>query len=205
MRARAIGVVTFLLGASGPARADHEEWRVSVAGVLDAGRVSAAETSSVAPFAGGRLRLGYGLSNALEAAMVLGLATSQSMSFAGAEMQGHSGTLYANVLSGEASAELRAQAGLDVSPRFETTLPYVAFRAGFVLRALTGQELLNGRNQELLLPGAEVEVVPALGLRLGVEHRFSHRMSVGLGVSGTYAGDAYASCGLSLEASYLTY
>jgi hypothetical protein len=178
-----------LVVLAGVAHADAEEWRLGVAGsgVMTTTSAGGVEASGIG--VGGRVRVGYGLADPIEAAVFAGYARTQAIEFQDAMADGQHGRLFADHDAITLGVELRWILGVELSRLFDRTRPYLAIRGGLNGKRMSGQILYNDRNETLLEPENEVSIVPFLGGSAGVDHRFGDHLFVGLAFDVAYGKD----------------
>jgi hypothetical protein len=198
-------VVLSVFLAGQVSHADADEKRLGVAGVGFLASASAGGARGDAFAWGGRAVFGYGLSNVLELRIVGGAAFAQAIAFDGATLGAQQGNLFGDLLAIEASAGVRANGGVWLTPAFARTRPFVELRGGVLLRRLSGQLLLNPGNMLISAPDATTSVVPLLAGAAGVEHRFGRSLLVALAFDAALSTDGDRHFGLSLEFSWSWY
>jgi len=198
-------VVLSVFLAGGVSHADAEEKRLGVAGI--GFLVSASEGGARGnAFAwGGRVVFGYGVSNALELRVAGGAAFAQALEFDGATVDGQQGNLFGDLLTIEASAGVRVNGGVWLTPVFARTRPFLEARGGVLLRRLSGQILLGPGNMLIAEPNASTSMVPLLAGAAGVEHRFGRGFLAALAFDAAFSTDAYHQLGVTLELSWMWY
>jgi hypothetical protein len=178
-----------LCTAVGPAHADTDEWRLEAAGTLASERVHAAAAEGQATGVGGQLVVSRGLTNSIDALATLSLHRAQAVPFTDAKVQGQTGTLYADSMGATAGVGARLSLGVETARVFERLHPFVAVAGGLLLRALTGQELVNPRNMVLVESGDDYAVLPYLEAAVGLERRFGDHWFVVASADLTLASD----------------
>ena len=148
---------------------------------------------------------GYGASNVLELRIAAGAAFAQALAFDGAILGAQQGNLFGDLLTIEASAGVRVNGGVWLTPVFARTRPFVELRGGALLRRLSGQLLLNPGNMLISAPDTTTSVVPLLAGAAGVEHRLGRSLLVALAFDVAVSTDGYRHVGLSLEFSWSWY
>jgi hypothetical protein len=193
----------FLAGEA--SHADAEEKRLGVAGVGLLASASEGGARGDAFAWGGRAVFGYGTSNALELRIGAGAAFAQAIAFDGATLGAQQGNLFGDLLTLEASAGVRANGGVWLTPAFARTRPFLEARGGMLLRRLTGQLLLNPGNMLITAPDTTTSIAPLFAGAAGVEHRFGRSLLVALALDAALSTDGYRHFGLSLEFSWSWY
>jgi hypothetical protein len=186
----ALGPGLVLWAVSVTAGADQSEWRLGVAG----GAVLTTATLAAAPGTGlgfgVRGRIGYGLSDSVELGGIVSYTDAEDICFEHAAMLGQAGTLYANLSTIAAGAELRWTPGVGVARAFARTGPYLAARGGATLVITSGQQLFAPNNL-LILDADDALDVRAFGAAaIGLEHRFGDHLFVAAEIAATFMADA---------------
>ena len=193
-----------ILCAGAYAHADAQEWRLAAAGSGLSTKTRAAGVDGEQVGLGGRVRLGYGLFDPLEAFVELGATRAQAIEFAGAEIERQTGNLYADATVFELAAGVRWSFGVETWRALERIHPFVGVRGGIVARLLTGQLLLNANNMVLVEPDDELRFAPFVAGAAGVERRFGDHLFIGLIFDIAYGRD-YRHLGGSLELAWSWY
>ncbi len=154
---------------------------------------------------GGRAVFGYGVSNAIELRVAGGAAFAQALEFEGATVGAQQGNLFGDLLTIEASAGVRVNGGVWLTPAFARTRPFVEARGGVLLRRLSAQLLLGPGNMLITTPDATMSVVPLLAGAAGVEHRFGRGFLAALAFDAAVSTDGYHQLGVTLELSWAWY
>jgi hypothetical protein len=203
---RGIGVIIAIAGlcAGASAHADAEEWRLALAGSGLSTTTQAAGVDGRQLGFGGRIRFGYGIFDSLEVAVEAGGTRAQAVEFAGAELQGQRGTLYADATLVELALGLRWMFGVEAWRALDRVHPFVGIRGGTMVRLFSGQLLLNANDMILVEPDDEVRLIPFVGGTAGIERRFGDHFFVGVTFD-VAVGTDYRHLGGSLELAWSWY
>jgi hypothetical protein len=198
-----VGLSVFLAG--GVSHADAEEKRLGVAGVGFLASASEGGARGDAFAWGGRAVFGIGLSNALELRVAGGAAFAQALECDGATIGTQQGNLFADLLTVEASAGVRVNGGVWLSPEFARTRPFVEARGGMLFRRLSAQALLGPTNMLISAPDSTTSVAPLLAGAIGVEHRFGRGFLAALSFDAALSTEGYHQLGATLELAWAWY
>src|ERR1043165_884577 len=101
-----MALVTFAaVSLPGRARADRQEWRLAVAGVGANVLLSQSGADGSGFGAGGRVHVGYGLTNSVEIGGTASFLKTSALEFAGAHVAGQSGNLFADFYAVDVGVE----------------------------------------------------------------------------------------------------
>ena len=172
-------VVLSVFLAGEVSHADAEENRLGVAGIGFLASTSEGGARGDAFAWGGRAVFGYGASNVLELRIAAGAAFAQALAFDGAILGAQQGNLFGDLLTIEASAGVRVNGGVWLTPVFARTRPFVELRGGALLRRARSRR---------------VEVATTLGMR-SVSSQSSRANNPGLSAMPSRSTIAsYATC-----------
>ncbi len=189
---------------TGIAHADAEEWRVMAGGsaTITTSEVAGAEAEALG--FGGRIRLGYGVTNNLELAIEAAGTRAQALAFPGAAIDRQEGTLFADATLAELSMGLRWTFGVEVWRALDRVRPFIGVRAGGLVQYLSGQVLLNEQDMILVSPEDDLRFRPFVGGSLGLERRFGDHFFAGISINLALGAD-YRQLGASLELAWAWY
>jgi hypothetical protein len=202
----ALGLLALGMFAAAEASADEREWRFSLAG---SGTILSLEEAggSGSPWAaGGRFRVGYGLSDLFELGGAGGyVTTGRRIAMPGANIAGQSGTYGAEVSAIETSVDLRLIVGNRISTMFARLHPLVGLRTGALIRMLDASLLVDGDQNVILRPKDDTSVLPFMAGSLGLEYRFGPTWVIGVMGDYLYAGSSYQGVGFLAEIGFVRY
>jgi hypothetical protein len=187
------------------AHAEADEWRAGAAATGSVISSTVGGARGTAGGAGGRLTIGYGLTDSLEVGLALDVTYATSVQFAGAALGPQTGNLFGDVFAGEAALYGRWTPGVELVHAFARTQPVVELGAGLVGRRLSNQELLDDQGRFVSSPAPDLALAPLFIAGLGVQHRFGRGLLLAVDANAAASTNGYFRLGGTVELALAWY